>query len=160
MSEGSGTDQPTAAVRLMTILGLIAAVVLIAAAAVLAVTWPTAPTRSSPVPVRLYAYDPSTGRIGSTPLSAFQQGQVPAAGIPADEVDEGPTGPVRATWYDALGYRTNSADFEDLTELSTAPVPLSTTSAVPAGDYQFVLEGLRDGKAVQVLAWVHVEIER
>lgn len=158
MTDPSDADQATPAVRLLTFLGLFAAVVLVATAVVLVVSWPTAPERGSPLPIRLYAYDPSTGQAAESPRASFRAGEIPAATIPEDAVEDGPTGPVRASWYDSLGYRTNGEDLDDLGELVADPVPLSTTSAVPAGDYQFVLEGIRDGRAVEILAWVHVEV--
>ncbi|MCP2321734.1 hypothetical protein HDA40_000241 [Hamadaea flava] len=160
MADPSEADRATPAVRLLTILGLIAAVVLVATAVVLVVSWPTAPERGSPLPIRLYAYDLATGRASNSPRASFQAGEIPAATIAEEDVDDGPTGPVRASWYDSLGYRTNGEDLDDLGDLVADPVPLSTTSAVPAGDYQFVLEGIRGGQAVEVLAWVHVEISR
>ncbi|MEO3923644.1 hypothetical protein ABGB07_07255 [Micromonosporaceae bacterium B7E4] len=144
----------------MTILGLVAAVVLIAATVVLAVSWPTAPQRSSHLPIRFYAYDPANARLSQVSRTVFQKGQIPVATVEGNAVDTGPRKAVRATWYDALGHQTNSVDLPDLGKLRSGPVPLSTTSAVPPGDYQFVLATVEDDRVVEVLAWVHVEIER
>ncbi|MEU4644504.1 hypothetical protein [Micromonospora sp. NPDC023814] len=144
----------------MTVLGLIAVVVVLASTVVLAVSWPTTPQRFPALPIRLYAYDSATASIVDSPQERFRQGQIPAATI-----DEGVAGsvaaePARASWYDAFGHRTNSVDLPDLDDLRASPVPLSATSAVPAGTYQFVLATVRGNRAEEVLAWVHVEIER
>ncbi|MEV6971366.1 hypothetical protein AB0M47_40345 [Hamadaea sp. NPDC051192] len=160
MADPSDADQTTPAVRVLTILGLFAALVLVATAVVLVASWPTAPERRSPLPIRLYAYDASTGKVASSTQATFRAGEIPAAAIAEHAVEDGPTGPVRATWYDSLGHRAHSEDLGNLDELVGDPVPLSRTSAVPAGDYQFVLEGIRNGRAVEVLARVHVEIDQ
>ncbi|WP_203859845.1 hypothetical protein [Plantactinospora mayteni] len=144
----------------MTVLGLIAVVVVLASVVVLAVSWPTTPQRSPALPIRLYPYDPATASIVDLPQERFRQGQIPAATI-----DEGVAGsvaaePAQASWYDAFGHRINSVDLPDLDDLRASPVPVSATSAVPAGTYQFVLATVRGNRAEEVLAWVHVEIER
>ncbi|MGW4500350.1 hypothetical protein ACWENR_17255 [Micromonospora sp. NPDC004336] len=160
------TDRPEPAeartpVLAMRLLGLVAAVVLLAAAVVSAVSWPTTPQRSTPLPIRFHAYDPATGRVSRTPQSRFESGQVtPAATVDAETVETGPREAVRATWHDATGYQTNSVDLSDLGELRANPVPLSATSAAPPGDYQFVLAAVEDGRVTEVLAWAHVKIER
>ncbi|MEH1017586.1 hypothetical protein V6U90_31485 [Micromonospora sp. CPCC 206060] len=146
--------------RVMTVLGMFAAVVVLASAVVLAVSWPTTPQRSPALPIRLYAYDPATAHLADLPQERFRQGQIPVATI-----DEGVAGavaeePARASWYDAFGHRTNSVDLPDLNDLRARPLPLSATSAVPAGTYQFVLFTVRGNRAEEVLAWIHVKIER
>ncbi|MBO4204461.1 hypothetical protein [Micromonospora echinofusca] len=144
----------------MTVLGMIAAVVVLASAVVLVVSWPTTPQRLPALPIRLYAYDPVTAHLADLPQDRFRQGQIPVATI-----DEGVAGalaaePAWASWYDAFGHRTNSVDLAGLDDLRARPLPLSATSAVPAGRYQFVLASVRGNRTEEVLAWVHVDIER
>ncbi|SCL56495.1 hypothetical protein GA0070606_2617 [Micromonospora citrea] len=161
MPDRSEPGEAPTPVLVMRLLGLVAALVLLAAAVVAAVSWPTTPQRSTPLPIRFHAYDPATGRVSETPRSRFQGGQlVPAATVGARTVESGSRESVRARWHDATGYRTNSVDLSGLEELRTNPVPLSATSAAPPGNYQFVLAAVENDQVVEVLAWVHVKIER
>ncbi|MEU6072956.1 hypothetical protein [Micromonospora sp. NPDC047074] len=160
MPDGSEPAEARLPVRVVTILGLFSVAVLLVAGAALVVTWPTAPHRSSYLPIRLHAYDPATARVEVAPQVTFRQGQIPAAAIAEPVTGSLMSERVRATWYDKVGYQTNSVDLAEINTLRTSPVPLSTTSAVPAGTYQFVLATIRGDRVEEVLAWVHVEIER
>ncbi|WP_027344462.1 hypothetical protein [Hamadaea tsunoensis] len=150
------SDPPRTPIIVLTALGAVAALILAAAAVALAVTWPPAHRGSDPISLRYYAYDLATNSIGSTPRSTFSTGEIPAAAV--DPLASDRSGALRATWYDAFGYRTAQAGRTGLADLAAHPVPVSTTSAVPPGDYQFVLEELDAGRVVAVLAWGHVEI--
>jgi hypothetical protein len=110
--------------------------------------------------IRLHAYDLATARIVDRPQKRFRQGQIPAATLDEGVAGAAATRPARASWYDGFGHRTNSVDLPDLDDLRARPVPLSATSAVPAGTYQFVLTTVRGNRAEEVLVRVHVEIER
>ncbi|MDT0527727.1 hypothetical protein RM555_01845 [Micromonospora sp. DSM 115977] len=158
--DGAAPTDDDLPVRVMTVLGLIAVIVILASAGVLAVSWPGTPQRSPALAIRLHAYDLATARIVDRPQKRFRQGQIPAATIDEGVAGAAATRPARASWYDAFGHRTNSVDLPDLDDLRATPVPLSATSAVPAGTYQFVLATVRGNRAEEVLVWVHVEIER
>lgn len=152
------SEQSRTPLLVLTALGCVAALLLAVAAVVLAVSWPTAHRSAEPVALRYYVYDPAANLIRSTPQSTFHTGEIPAAGVDPDASYL--SGTLRATWYDAFGYQTAQVELPGLGDLASHPVPVSTTSAVPPGDYQFVLEEVDAGRVVDVLAWGHVEIER
>lgn len=159
MPDGPAPVEARTPVRVMAVLGALAVVVLFGATVALAVSWPTTPRRSPALPIQFHQYDLATARIAPSPQATFREGQVPAATTRQRAVDAA-TGALRATWYDGLGHQMSSVDLDDLDELRANPVPLSTTSAMPAGTYQFVLSTVRGDQVAEVLAWVRLEIER
>ncbi|MBB4961230.1 hypothetical protein [Micromonospora polyrhachis] len=160
MSDGTESVETRLPVRVVAILGLLAVVTLLASVVALAVSWPTTPKRSSALPILLYAYDPMSARMTERPQQTFKLGQVPVATVEERAVGAVSRKRVRASWYDAVGHQTNSVDLSKLADLRTDPVLLSTTGAVPAGTYQFVLATVQGDRLEEVLAWVHVKIER
>ncbi|MGW0436820.1 hypothetical protein ACWDV4_30280 [Micromonospora sp. NPDC003197] len=160
MSDGTESVETRLPVRVVAILGLFAVVTFLVSAVVLVVSWPTAPKRSPALPILLYAYDPTTRQMTERPQQTFKLGEVPVATIAERSIGTVRSDPLRAAWYDSLGHQTNRVDLSKLAELRTDPVPVSTAGAVPAGTYQFVLATVQGGQLEEIVAWVHVKIER
>ena len=154
---GASPTEDDLPVRVMTVLGLIRVIVLLASAGVLAVSWPSTPQRSPALAIRLHAR-PGDARIVDRPQKRFREGRIPAATI-----DEGVAGAAASTRAGELVRRFRPPDQQrgpaGSRRPAARPVPLSATSAVPAGTYRFVLAAVRGNRAEEVLVWVHVEIE-
>jgi hypothetical protein len=149
--------EPSPHFRMMTAFGLAGVLVLVAGSLLFAHFEPVVPPSGLHASIAIKRYDPATGHVSGEPQNRFTSSQIPAAvvdwrSLPRDVV-------VESGWFDTTGYQLEGTR-PARADGQPAQVPLSTARDVqiPPGSYTFAVGRYQDGRMVEVLGRVAIQV--
>lgn len=141
--------------RVMTAIGLVGLLVLVAGAFLFAHFQPVSAPSGIRVALAVQRYDPRSHSVSGPSTTVFTARQIPAAVV---EVGDAPAGArVGAGWFDSSGYPIAQVGPGGPSQVSGL-IPLTDSGPIPAGTYVFAVGRYQGGRMVEVLAQAQVRV--